>query len=65
MDILETHELNQIQKEQVINLWNTQYPSSLGFKSAIEFDRFLNSVKFPIHYLLIQEHTSWMDGYFY
>lgn len=53
MKIIKQTQLNAKQKEQVVALWNNEYPEKLRYKSIGDFENYLNNLNTPIHYLLI------------
>lgn len=53
MKIIKTKELNTLQKEGVIKIWNNEYPKSLMHKTISSFDEYLNKLTNKTHYLLL------------
>jgi GNAT superfamily N-acetyltransferase len=51
--IIKTTVLNEQAKEQVLVLWNNEYPEKLSYKSLVEFDHYLQNLNNLKHYLLI------------
>ena len=50
--IIKTTELNEQAKQQVLDLWNNEYPEKLSYNSLIEFDHYLQNLNNLKHYLL-------------
>ena len=50
--IINTTELNEQAKQQVLDLWNNEYPKKLSYNSLIEFDHYLQNLNNLKHYLL-------------
>jgi hypothetical protein len=55
MKIVSKFDLTNKEKDQIYNLWNTEYPEKLSFKSPIEFDNYLNNLSNVIHYTVQDE----------
>jgi hypothetical protein len=55
MKITNTHQLNQEQKEQVLQLWNNEYPEKLAYKSIDEFESYLEKLNEVNHFLLLND----------
>ena len=54
METYQTSVLSDDQKQALRNLWNTEYPSRLEFKSLESVDRYLEGLSEVRHYLLIE-----------
>jgi len=52
MKITTTHQLNQVQKEQVLQLWNNEYPEKLAYKNMAGFESYLENLNEVKHFLL-------------
>jgi hypothetical protein len=52
LDIIQTTELNERVKNQILDLWNNEYPEKLTYNSLKEFDNYLNNLSNLTHYLL-------------
>lgn len=52
LDIIQTTELNEQVKNQILDLWNNEYPEKLTYNSLKEFDNYLNNLSNLTHYLL-------------
>lgn len=53
--IIQTNKLNEQAKQQVLDLWNNEYPEKLAYNSLSEFDNYLNSLHSLKHFLLTDE----------
>lgn len=51
--IIQTPELNEQVKQQVLDLWNSEYPEKLSYNSLTEFDNYLQNLNNLKHFLLI------------
>jgi len=51
-EIQQTTELTEKIKNQVFDLWNSEYPEKLAHNNLTEFDNYLNSLNNLTHYLL-------------
>lgn len=52
MKITNTHQLNQQQKEQILQLWNNEYPEKLTYKNIEGFENYLEKLSKVNHFLL-------------
>ncbi|MBD3903191.1 GNAT family N-acetyltransferase [Chryseobacterium sp. Ch-15] len=52
MKITNTHQLNQEQKEQVLQLWNNEYPEKLAYKNIDGFESYLEKLNEVNHFIL-------------
>lgn len=52
MKIAKLTELNKLHKEQILGLWNNEYPEKLTYKSIEDFENYLNNLTEQTHYLL-------------
>jgi len=52
MKITTTHQLNLVQKEQVLQLWNNEYPEKLAYKNMAGFESYLEKLNEVKHFLL-------------
>lgn len=43
MKITTTHQISQVQKEQILQLWNNEYPEKLTYKNMAGFESYLES----------------------
>ena len=50
--IIQTSELNEQAKQQVLDLWNNEYPVNLSYKNLTEFDNYLQNLTKLNHFLL-------------
>ena len=52
LHILQINNLDQGQKEQVLQLWNEEYPAALNYKDMQAFEEYVDQLNTPTHYLL-------------
>jgi GNAT superfamily N-acetyltransferase len=54
--------LSEDQKEQIVKLWNAEYPAGLAYESMSGFDEYLSKTGNPLHYLIEEDHhlIGWM-----
>ena len=50
--IIRTTKLNEQAKQQVLDLWNNEYPVNLSFNNLTEFDNYLQNLTELKHFLL-------------
>lgn len=58
MKIIEQTDLNEVQKQQVLRLWNGEYPETLSYQTLEQFDNYLKGLKELQHFLLIDEQAN-------
>lgn len=63
MRFLTVLHLNEKEKQELIELWNTVYPDVLQFKSLYEFEKYLSKLKDLKHTLLFDENNN-IKGWF-
>ncbi|MBS1731320.1 MAG: hypothetical protein JSS67_11190 [Bacteroidetes bacterium] len=52
MEIVKTVILDRKEKQQVFDLWNSEYPINLGFTKVLDMDNYLNMLPNLMYYLL-------------
>jgi GNAT superfamily N-acetyltransferase len=50
--IIQSSELNEQSKQQLLDLWNNEYPEKISYNSLIEFDYYLQNLNNLNHFLL-------------
>lgn len=58
LKIIQTAELNEQAKKQVLDLWNNEYPEKLSYNSPTDFDCYLENLSNSTHFLLINDKKS-------
>ena len=53
MNIIEQAELSAEQKARIVELWNAEYPLSIGYSEVSGFDDYLNNLGDKKHFLLM------------
>ncbi|MCK9481611.1 MAG: hypothetical protein M0R38_07620 [Bacteroidia bacterium] len=56
MRIIRQTELKDKQKEEILKLWNNEYPEKLAYNSIADFENYLNKLTKQNHYLLVDEN---------
>ena len=64
MKIIKTNILTKIQKEQIIDLWNNEYPKKLIHKNLKSFEIYLQNLNQQSHILLIDNKNQVKGWYF-
>jgi GNAT superfamily N-acetyltransferase len=54
LKIIKTTELDNLVKQKVLSLWNSEYPEKLSYHSLGEFDLYLQGLKNLSHFLLTE-----------
>jgi GNAT superfamily N-acetyltransferase len=57
LKITKTIDLDEKTKNQLLNLWNTEYPEKLSYKDLAEFDDYLQKLTNLKHLLLTSEEN--------
>ena len=57
LKITKTIDLDEKTKNQLLNLWNTEYPEKLSYKDLAEFDDYLQKLTNLTHLLLTSEEN--------
>ena len=52
MKITTTHQISQVQTEQILQLWNNEYPEKLTYKNMAGFESYLEKLNEVKHFLL-------------
>jgi alpha-D-ribose 1-methylphosphonate 5-triphosphate synthase subunit PhnI len=60
--IIQTNVLDQQVKQQVLDLWNSEYPEKLAHNSLTEFDNYLQNLTNLKHFLLSND-TNFIFGW--
>lgn len=55
LKIIQTDELISLQKKQVLDLWNNEYPEKLSHASINDFENYLSSLSSLTHYLMTSD----------
>jgi hypothetical protein len=61
-EAIETKYLNIKHKQEIINLWNEEYPIQLNYKKIEDFEIYLENLNNCIHYL-IQDSNNIIKGW--
>ncbi|MCE7993430.1 MAG: GNAT family N-acetyltransferase [Roseivirga sp.] len=60
MEITRTNTLSQSQKQDIIRLWNKEYPAHLSYGTDSEFDSYLAGLSNPLHLTISDQHEQIM-----
>ncbi len=63
MDFSETSTLTEKQKNEIIELWNNEYPKELAHTGLIDFDAYLHALS-DKNYLLLCDKSGAIKGWF-
>lgn len=64
MDFKKLKELSKTHKEEVLNLWNNEYPEKLSYKTLKDFENYLENLAEQSHILIINERQEIKGWYF-
>ncbi|TDG37066.1 N-acetyltransferase [Pedobacter changchengzhani] len=60
LEIFRTTELNEQVKNQVLDLWNNEYPEKLSYNNLTEFESYLQNLPNLTHFLLTKKNNQIM-----
>jgi len=58
MTFTETKNLNEQEKLEIVELWNSEYPKELSLKNLTAFDQYLETLSDKSHILLLDENGA-------
>ena len=64
MEFIKLKELSKINKEEVLNLWNNEYPEKLSYKTLQDFENYLENLTEQSHILMINNNEEIKGWYF-
>ena len=64
MEFKKLKELSKAHKEEVLNLWNNEYPEKLSYKTLQDFEDYLENLAEQFHILMINEKQEIKGWYF-
>jgi GNAT superfamily N-acetyltransferase len=57
LQIYRTVHLDKGARQQLLQLWNAEYPAKLAYNSLLEFEGYLEELSCPTHFLLTNDST--------
>ncbi|MDQ6469906.1 GNAT family N-acetyltransferase [Flavobacterium sp. LHD-80] len=57
LKIIQTAELNEQAKKQVLDLWNNEYPEKLSYNNLTDFDNYFQNLSNLTHFLLTSDEN--------
>ena len=64
MEFVKTSKLSKLQKQEICDLWNNEYPEKLNYKALFEFEQYLRSLENPSHVIMLDENQKIKGWYF-
>lgn len=64
MEIISQIQLSKTDKEEILHLWNNEYPEKLNYQSLEEFEKYLGDLTEQSHILIKSENQSIISWYF-
>lgn len=64
MEFIKLKELSKTNKEEVLNLWNNEYPEKLSYKTLQDFENYLENLTGQSHILMINNKKKIKGWYF-
>ena len=64
MEFKKLKKLSKAHKEEVLNLWNNEYPEKLSYKTLQDFENYLENLAEQFHILMINEKKEIIGWYF-
>jgi len=64
VEFIKLKELSKTNKEEVLNLWNNEYPEKLSYKTLQDFESYLENLAEQSHILMINDKQELKGWYF-
>ncbi|MDN3643197.1 GNAT family N-acetyltransferase [Lutimonas halocynthiae] len=64
MEFIKLKELSKTNKQEVLNLWNNEYPEKLNYNTLEDFENYLENLTEQSHILMINE-TEEIKGWYF
>ena len=64
MQFLRAKELSKIQKTEILELWNSEYPKKLNYNTLLDFESYLENLTDLSHILMLNESGRTIGWYF-
>ena len=58
LNLTVSHYLSKREREQILSIWNVEYPVSVHYKNLEEFDAYLAKQEEPRHYLMTDQNGN-------
>jgi len=58
MEFIKLTELSKIDKKEILNLWNNEYPEKLNYENLADFEIYLKNLVEQSHILMIDENKK-------
>ena len=63
MEFLKTKELSKTWKTEILELWNSEYPENLNYKTLQDFESYLKNLTDQSHILMFNENKNIQGWY--
>ena len=63
MEFLKTKELSKTWKTEILELWNSEYPENLNYKTLPDFENYLKNLTDQSHILMFNENKNIQGWY--
>ena len=64
MEFIKLTELSKMQKKEILNLWNNEYPEKLNYETLSEFEKYLENLTEQSHIIVINENQK-IEGWYF
>lgn len=64
MEFIKLIQLSKTFKEEILNLWNNEYPEKLNYQNLSNFDNYLKNLEKQSHVLMIDKNKTVKGWYF-
>ncbi len=64
MKFIQSKEPSKAEKEELLELWNNEYPKKLNYKTIPEFENYLKNLYQPSHILVKDDNQKIIGWYF-
>ncbi|HEY9117347.1 MAG TPA: GNAT family N-acetyltransferase, partial [Roseivirga sp.] len=65
MELIKTDQLSKVQKQQILKIWNNEYPARLNYNSLEEFEDYLSKLTDQKHLLIVDKDQNVFGWYFH
>lgn len=64
MEFISLITLSKTDKKEILNLWNSEYPEELNYRTVSEFEKYLENLTEQFHNIIKNENQSIKGWYF-
>ena len=64
MQFIKTSKLSKPQKQEILDLWNNEFPEKLKYQDVADFDKYLKNLTNQSHIIMVNEDQKIKGWYF-